>query len=436
MVTYRYVDSELINEMINYRRNFHKYPEIGWTEYQTSALIARKLAALGFEVYMGKAVCDVDSRMGLPDEETWRQCEKRALDSGVPMRYMEQMAGGHTGVIGIIRGKKGRKKYAIRFDMDALPIQEADTGRNRTYKSLYTGCMHACGHDGHMAAGLGLAEILSRNAENIEGEIRLIFQPAEEGCRGAQAIVNRGWLDDVDIFYGGHIGIGCRETGMVGACTDGFFASTKLNILFHGRAAHAANAPEKGRNALLAAADFTVKAYQYYNQHSEDTRMNVGRLVSGSGRNIIADEAYLEAETRGMTDGANRKMQSALARIAEETAQIHDVKVEIYRVGDVGTGKSNRELIEEGRKAAGAMGIGERYMEEAIFDASEDVVTMMNRVQEKGGKAVYFMFGSELTAEHHQKDFDFDEGVLPIMAEFYARVLIKNTNRPYRNDGI
>ena len=430
-IKYQYVSEELKKRMIEYRRDFHRYPEIGWTEYRTSAVIADRLKALGFEVYMGESVCDGESRMGLPEKDMLARCEDSALREGGSIEYMEQMQGGNTGVIGIIRGRLGTKKTALRFDMDALPIQEIVSEKNSSYISLHENVMHACGHDGHMAVGLGLAEILVRNILNIDGEIRLIFQPAEEGCRGARAVVNKGWLDDIDEFYGGHIGIGCRKTGMIAACTKGFLASTKMNVYFHGKAAHAANAPEQGRNALLAAAQFTVNAYEALKNTPEDVRMNVGRFVSGTGRNIIADEAYLEVETRGADETSNRYMQKQIIQIAETAAAMHRVKWEMDIVGDVGTGQSDLELIHSAQKCAVSMGIGDWYVEDGIFNASEDVTGMMCRVQEKGGKAAYFMFGSELSAEHHQNNFDFDEEVLFIMTEFYAKVLVKNVNSPY-----
>lgn len=404
-IQYAFVNEDIKQKLIEDRREFHQYPELGWLEFRTTKKIAERLRELGYEVYLGEEVCDPAFCMGVPEGVT-----------------------SITGVIGIIQGEKLGKKTAIRFDMDALPIQEVQTDINTSYCSKNAGVMHACGHDGHMAVGLGLAEILSRNREYLDGEIRLIFQPAEEGCKGSKSIVAKGWLDDVDEFYSGHIGIGCRELGQIGACMQGFLASTKLNIYFHGKAAHAANAPQEGRNALLAAADFTVKAYDFYSSCSEDARFNVGRLVSGSGRNIIADEAYLEVETRGITSESNLYMKEQIFKIAEAVAENYGVTYELKTVGDVSTGKSDRSLVDCGYKAACDMGLGEKFIEDATFDASEDVVTMMNRVQENGGKVAYFMFGTELYAEHHNPCFDFDEEVLGIMTEFYAKLLVKNTN--------
>ena len=415
-IRYSFVNKEIKNRLIEYRRDFHRYPELGWMEERTTKMIAKRLFELGYEVYLGEEVCDKESRMDVPEAS----------------RLV-------TGVIGILRGKAGTKEAekvkvtAFRFDMDALPIKEAQTDMNISYRSQNVGVMHACGHDGHMAVGLGLAEILSLNRADIQGEVRLIFQPAEEGCKGSKSVVVKGWLDDVDEFYSGHIGIGCRELGQIGACMRGFLASTKLNIYFHGKAAHAANAPEEGRNALLAAADFTVKAYEFYEAEQSGRfesggdviRMNVGRLVSGSGRNIIADEAYLEVETRGQTSESNAHTSQKICSIVKGISEKYDVTYEIKVVGDVGTGKSDQSFAECGYNAACAMGLGDKYIIDAEFTASEDVVTMMSHVQKHGGKAAYFMFGTELNAEHHNAGFDFNEAVLGIMTEFYAKLLVK-----------
>lgn len=424
-VNYQYVSPVLREKMIRYRREFHRYPEVGWTEYRTSARIAEILENLGYEVHIGKEVCDEQARMGVPEQEILKQCEQRAFKENISHASIKKMEGGYTGVIGIIRGDYGENVQAIRFDIDALPIGEAETEKNKTYCSVHGEVMHACGHDGHIAAGLGLAEILSQNREKIDGEIRLIFQPAEEECRGAASIVRRGWLEHVSLFLSGHIGIQCRQTGMVAACTGGFLATTKLNIHFRGQSSHAANAPEKGKNALLAAAVFTVNAYGISRSSEGDSRLNVGRFFSGTGRNIISDSAYLEVETRGENDKVNIYMRDRVESIAKAAAQMYDVDCQIDRVGDVGTAKSDEGLIKMCKSHLDLMGIGDKYVENGIFNASEDAVTMMNEVQKNGGEAAYFMFGTELLGEHHQNTFDFNEDVLAIMAETYSRILLK-----------
>lgn len=374
--------------------------------------------------------------MGIPAEEPAEECEQRAREEGVPEEVLARMHGGHTGVVGVLYGSRADEKrvagraaervVAVRFDIDALPIQEEQTAYNTAYRSVHERVMHACGHDGHAAVGLGLAEILSKYRNQINGEVRLIFQPAEEGCRGASAIVEQGWLDDVDVLLGGHIGIGCRNIGEIAACSGGFLATSKLNFHFRGKSAHAGKAPEKGRNALLAAAEFTVDAYALA-KGRDDIRVNVGKFVSGDGRNIIAADAWLEAETRGASTELNVELCQQMEQTAEKDAGKYGVTVETEKIGEAETGACSPELVESCGKCARGMGLAGSYQEKAMFGASEDVTVMMNRVQENGGQAAYFMFGTPLFAEHHHSAFDFDEEVLGIMTEFYARSVLEHT---------
>ena len=273
---------------------------------------------------------------------------------------------------------------------------------------------------------LGLAHLLGQRRQELTGEVRLLFQPAEEGCRGARALGDQGWLEGADFFLGGHIGIGAERLGEIVACTHGFLATSKLDLQFRGRASHAAKAPEKGRNALLAAAVCTVNAYAISRNGQGDGRINIGRFTGGRGRNIIADEAYLEAETRGDTGGINRFMRDSLERVARASAAMYGVTCRILEQGEAGTAKSSPELIRSCRKAAESVGLGGLYRETGSFQASEDAATLMERVQNDGGQAAYFMFGSPLAAEHHQPGFDFEEEVMGIMAEFYSAAVLGN----------
>lgn len=420
-VNYKYVSEELRELTVARRRDFHGFPEEGWTEYRTSAKVADVLKALGYEVKTGTEVCDSKSRMGMPSDEILKECENRALEEGVSPEYLDQMRGGHTGVIGILRGDKPGKVTALRFDMDALPIEEKT---DRPYCSKHAQVMHACGHDGHTAAGLAVAQCLAEHKDRIKGEIRIIFQPAEEGCRGAQAVVKKGWLDDVDVFLSGHIGISCRHIGEIQACAGGFFATTKMNLTFHGETAHAGKVPELGRNALLAAAVFTENAYAISRSSVGETRINVGKFISGNGRNIIADHAYLELETRGTTSDANAYMETAVEGIAEGVSRMYQVSYTLETVGSVGSAKSDEALVNQLRECAVDMKLEAGFRGDAYMGASEDAVAMMQCVQEHGGQAAYFLFGSELAAEHHQDRFDFNEQVLGIMTEFYARAIL------------
>ena len=183
---------EIKKKMRELRREFHRYPETAWTEYRTTWRTAEELERAGFQVYVGEKACRAGSRMGVPEPEALLACEKRAEVEGVPAGFLDVIRGGKTGVVGILKGMRPGPVRVLRFDMDALPVQEKDTEQNCGYRSLHKGVMHACGHDGHTAAGIGLAYLLAGNRERLSGEVRLLFQPAEEGCRGARAMAEQG----------------------------------------------------------------------------------------------------------------------------------------------------------------------------------------------------------------------------------------------------
>ena len=138
--------------------------------------------------------------------------------------------------------------------------------------------MHACGHDGHTAIGLAVAERLANPAAGWSGTLKLIFQPAEEGGRGAKPMVAAGVVDDVDYLFAGHLGCNL-PSGKLAARATGFLFSRKIDVVFLGRAAHAAMGPHEGRNALLAAAAAALGLHGIARHAQEQTHVNVGKLV-------------------------------------------------------------------------------------------------------------------------------------------------------------
>ena len=198
------------------RRDFHKHPEMAWYEMRTSAIIAKTLTELGYDdVLTGKEVCLESARMGVPSEEELQAHAREAIAWGAPEEYLtDEMKEGYTGVIGILHCGEG-PVVALRFDIDCLGMREDATTEHRPYRegfaSEHLGWMHACGHDGHTAIGLGLAHTLKQFESGLHGVIKLIFQPAEEGTRGARAMVDAGVVDDVDYFTAVHIGTGVRQ---------------------------------------------------------------------------------------------------------------------------------------------------------------------------------------------------------------------------------
>ncbi|NEN86663.1 amidohydrolase [Paenibacillus elgii] len=416
------------SKLIQRRRDFHMYPESGWLEYRTAAIIAEQLSRLGYHVHVREEACKSASRMGVPQPEVLWYHENRAIEEGADPRWVERMRDGHTAVVGVIRTGKPGPVIALRFDIDSNDLTECAAADHRPvregFASRHENMMHACGHDGHAAIGLGVAELLAGCKERLTGEIRLLFQPAEEGSRGAKAMVDAGWLDGVDYLFGGHIAFRSKMLGEIVGAVGGFLATTKINAVFTGKAAHAGAAPEEGRNALLAAASAIVHL-NGISRHSEGaTRINVGTLKAGSGRNIVADKAVMELETRGETTELNDFMKKETIRILEQTAKLHDVDCKWEIVGEAPGAESSPGLIPLIRQEAEKMGNVKSFVPRMDLGGSEDVVYMMNRVQKQGGQASYLLFGSPLTDGHHQVRFDFDEDVLVIGTEILVRLVL------------
>ena len=288
------------------RRDLHAYPELGYCEYRTAAKAAAYLSRLGYGIKAGPEVMVASEMLGRPGDAVIEAARSQALALGAPAEWVDRMPGGQTGLVAELRRGEG-PVLAFRFDMDALPVPETRATTHRPngegYRSLYPGLMHACGHDGHTAIGLAVAERLAHPAAKWQGTIKLIFQPAEEAGRGAHPMVQAGVVDDVDYFFAAHLG--CHvPTGTVAADASGFLFAKRSDVFFHGVSAHAAASPEAGSNALLAGAVASVNLHAISRHGSATTHVNVGRMVAGAGRNIIADECQLQMEVRGDTQAA------------------------------------------------------------------------------------------------------------------------------------
>lgn len=408
---------EMQPQMVAQRRDFHKFAEAGWFEMRTSSIIARKLTDLGYEVLVGEDVCDRDSRMGVADEATLQAQYERAVAQGADPEFVEATRGGMTGVIGILRCGEG-PTVAMRFDIDALGVIEADDMEHRPaaegFASVNKGFMHACGHDSHATIGLGVARVLMDIKEQLHGTVKLIFQPSEEGVRGAKSIVEKGHLDGVDYFLGNHIT--ARPAGseaVVAAGTYGSLATCKYDVVFKGLAAHAGGRPQAGKNALLAAATAVLNLYAIPRHGDGGTRINVGTLHAGSGRNVIADEAKMEIELRGETTALNDYMCTYAKRVLENAAQMHDCTCQIRLMGAADSLTSDLELAERIVRISKEQ-LNLPVTEQLLLKngGSEDVAYMMNRVQEQGGQATFFRTLTWFAAGAHNRRYDFDETVM------------------------
>lgn len=415
--------AEALQEDMKIRRqDLHHYAETGWLEIRTSSIIAQKLTELGYEVLTGKDVCDADARMGLPSDAVLEENYQRALAQGAIQPWAEQARGGFTGVIGILRCGEG-PVIAMRFDIDALGVFEDTSDAHRParegFGSVNTGMMHACGHDGHASIGLAVAEVLMNLRDSLRGTVKLIFQPAEEGVRGAKAVVERGHLDDADYLIANHLGSKGVGTYEIGLTTGTTLATSKLDITFYGKAAHAGMVPELGDNAMLAAATAVLNLHAIPRSSTGETRINVGTLHAGSGRNVICDKAVMEVEVRGGNTETNNFVEAYARRIAEAAAAMHGCTCEIKMMGAAESLKSSEDMIYLCKEVAEKLGLAVAPISDKA-GASEDCSYMMNRVLSHGGKGVFFNTLTSCAGPAHSKIFDVDEAAFPNAVKLFC----------------
>ncbi len=413
-------------DLIRLRRDFHRFPEPGWCEIRTSSIIADHLNRLGYEVLTGSEVCDPDSRMGLPPENILEVHYQRAMKQGAVPAYAQNARNGFTGVIGILHYGEG-PVTALRFDIDALPITEDASPSHLPFKegflSQNAGFMHACGHDGHTAIGLIVARILAEMKDCFSGTVKLIFQPAEEGVRGARSVAEKGHLDDVNWLIGSHI-FPCSQAGeQIGVSTGPTLATTKLNAVFSGLSSHAA-LPEKGHNAMLAMASAILNLHAIPRHSEGPSQINVGTAHAGSGRNVICDQAKLELEVRGASTEINHYMEEYARNILQSSAAMHSCTCQIKTAGSAPSVINDPEMIALLQNTVRDLHLTMRTPDSSA-SFSEDFSYLSEAVQAHGGKSLFFYTLTRTDAPGHNPDFDFSEEALPVAVQMFCTLVYR-----------
>lgn len=414
-------------ELVAVRRELHRHAEPGWCEIFAATKVVNTLTQLGWQVQFGEEVISRDARMGLPAQATLDFYYQQALAAGADPKIADRLRGGFTGVVGILKGMTKGPTVAFRFDLDANQGVEAAAPDHfparEGFGSIHTGVHHNCGHDGHTSMGLGLARAITMMRETLTGEVRLIFQPAEEGLRGAKAMVAAGVLKDVEYFVGCHLGVQALAVGEIVAGYNNILGSVKLDIEFTGQGAHAAISPHVGRNALLAAC-VSAQNLMAIPRHGEgDTRINVGSIKGGDSRNTVPSAASMIVELRSDNEVALQYLKEAADRIVTGAAGMHGVTSRVEQVGESRAASSDPELSKVVALAANDVPSVTKIRDAVDFKGSDDAAEMMRTVQSDGGKAVYFGVGTELNAVHHNPYFDFDERALSVGVEVLKRIL-------------
>jgi aminobenzoyl-glutamate utilization protein A len=279
-----------------------------------------------------------------------------------------------------------------------------------------------CGHDVHTAMGLLLARYFAENRANLKGTIKFIFQPNEENLSGAAAMVSAGVVDDLDYLFAGHVGINLKQTGQIALNVNNFYALSRFEVTYRGRASHAALRPDEGKNALLGACAAVTNLYAIARHGTGASRINVGTMTAGTDWNVIPEQASFKLETRGVTDEINNYMVAKVNEVLKGAAAMYGLELEIKSGAASCGGANSPELVEISTRVAQQLPSVKEVISEASLNASEDVTAMMERVQSRGGKALYALFGTPVAGGHHNAAFDVDETVIANGAKFLAAI--------------
>ncbi|MFN8483189.1 MAG: amidohydrolase [Anaerolineae bacterium] len=369
---------DLIDDLTATRRDFHMHPEMGFQEVRTSGIVAERLTALGYDVVTGV---------------------------------------GRTGVVGLLQGgQPGDRTVLLRFDMDALPIEEAN---NVPYRSQTPGVMHACGHDAHTAIGLGVASVLMKHRAELPGTIKLMFQPAEEGLGGAMAMIDDGILDrigpPVDRAFGLHVSSG-HPTGTAATCVGPMLAAAApFTITVQGRGGHGAM-PHDTVDAVVVAAQIIVALQTIVarNVNPEDTAVvTIGSITAGNAGNVIADSATMRGSIRSFTPEVKALLRRRIPEVAEGVAAALGATAEVTILDGVDATVNAQAPTELAAKTAAAVLGADNVGLDFRLTGSEDFSAVLARVPGN-----FFMLGARddargLNAPHHNPHFDIDETCLP-----------------------
>jgi len=381
---------ELVPDLIAMRRDLHEHPELAFEEVRTSGMVAQRLRSLGLEVQMGVA---------------------------------------KTGVVGLLRGgasQPGAKTIAIRADIDALPIHELN---EIDYRSQVDGKMHACGHDGHTAIALAIATILSKRHAELNGNVKFLFQPAEERLSGAKPMVEEGAMEGVDGILGLHLS-SIYPLGRVGVRAGTVYASADRFVLtVHGKGGHAAM-PNEAVDPIVIAAHMITALQTLISRETSafsPAVVTIGRVHAGTAFNIIPETAVLQGTMRAFSEEHRAKL---LRRMQELTSGIASAMggsctVELFDGCPPCTNDAAMTAVVH--KAAVAS-VGEQAVdsgEAVMLTASDDMAYFLN-----AAPGCYFVVGAHNKEKggaypHHHPRFTIDEDALPVGVEVLTRATLE-----------
>ncbi|WP_380175500.1 amidohydrolase [Kineococcus sp. DHX-1] len=409
--------------LVALRRDLHRHAEPGFCEIRTAWRVETELAGLPLTLRTGAQAMDLAHVSGYPDDAERARWADLAVAAGTPADRAAFFRDHGTAVVAEMTGNRPGPVWGLRCDMDALGVVESTGGQHTPHREGFrstTGQMHACAHDGHTAIGVGLLHRLADR--DFPGTLRLVFQPAEEGVRGARPMVAAGVVSGVDRMLAVHLGLDLPVGTVVGGAT-GALATTKFAVTFTGEAAHAAAAPERGRNALAAAASATLTLLGLPRHSAGETRVNVGTLHAGGGANIVPAQARLTFEVRGSTDRAHEDLRDMALRAVRGVAATYGVEATVEVSGAAAGTTPDESVIDLVELAAKETEGVRDFRRTHAMSGSDDATLFMHEVQRAGGTAAYVLVGGANPGPHHHAEFDVDEDCLAVAVDVLERVV-------------
>jgi amidohydrolase len=363
----------LIEEVIALRRDFHRHPELGFEENRTAGIVAERLRGLGYDVHTGIAT---------------------------------------TGVVGVLQGTAPGKTIMLRADMDALPIDEENSV---DYKSTSAQTMHACGHDGHVAILLGAAELIAQRRRELAGTICLVFQPAEEGKGGGEAMVRQGVLErfGIERAYGLHLS-SSHPVGTVGFRAGPIYASSdSLEITIEGRGGHGA-APHLSIDPIYLAAQFVVAVQQVVSRQIdpiEPAVITIGAIRGGTTHNVIPSRVTLMGTVRAFNPDVRAQMAVRIERVLKGVCDTGGATYEFAYLWRYPVTSNDAEQTSYVKALAQRTVGPESVIDVAQIMGAEDFSFFAEKIP-----ACFYTLGAaggpDTSWPHHHARFDIDEAAL------------------------
>jgi len=380
--------NQIHSDVVANRRHLHANPELSFHEYETAAYVAQKLDELGVEY--------------------------------------KKMA--NTGLVALIKGaKQSDSVVALRADMDALPIMEAN---DVVYKSKNPGVMHACGHDVHTSSLLGTAKILTELKNEFGGTVKLIFQPAEEKLPGgANMMIKEGVLENPkpDAVLGQHV-MPLIETGKVGFRSGKYMASTdEIYVTVHGKGGHGAQ-PQQNIDPVLITSHIIIALQQIVSRAADPkipSVLSFGKVIANGATNVIPNEVYLEGTFRTMDEDWRAKAHEKMKKMAEGIAEAMGGSCDFNIV------RGYPFLINEEVLTADARAYAEDYLgKENVLDLDIWMAAEDFAYYSQVSDACFYRLGTGnvsrgITSSVHTPTFDVDEDSLRLSTGLMTYIALK-----------